>query len=200
MPRPVSTYVAATVLGALVLTGCGTGLQAQTYKKRDQGEVSGANVGGIDLRGLAVAAPSDGGKLAKGGDATLTGVLINGTDQPDTLVSVTSDAATSTVLSAGSATGGTEVVVPAGSLTTDPWSATLRGLTEDLYPGQFVDVTFEFKTAGRVKVSVPVQSGDNGVDTRPTRDPYREGEPGAEPSETPEGAPDSMVEPSPTAS
>ena len=67
--RPVTAV--AAVLSVVVLSGCATGLQAQTYKARTAGSTSSGDVDGLALRGFAIDV-----------DATapprLTGTIVNG--------------------------------------------------------------------------------------------------------------------------
>ena len=89
MRRPA---LAAVVCVAL-LSGCGTGLQAQTYKARTAGSTVGADVNGLALRGLAID--------LNGTDATaapqLSGVIVNNGTQDDQLVNATTSVASGSI-------------------------------------------------------------------------------------------------------
>ncbi|MCU1602423.1 MAG: hypothetical protein JWO22_3132 [Frankiales bacterium] len=166
---------AALLASGLLLSGCGTGLQATTYtKEKAPRDFSGATAGDLDIRNLGIAPPSTGIVLKAGDHATLTGSFVNTGTVDDKLVSVSSDAAaTATVVPGGTAT---DVTIPAGG-DADTWSADLV-LKADTSVGQYLTVTLVFERAGTVTdLQVPIRSGDTGLSSRaPEQDPYGSGE------------------------
>ncbi len=165
MRRPVTAV--AAVLSVVVLSGCATGLQAQTYKARTAGSTSSGEVDGLALRGFAIdvdptAAPR------------LTGIIVNHGTASDQLVSAATPAATGVQFL--SASGAPVLELPAGHTSGTDWALQFDGLAAPLVPGTFVEVTLQFAKAGRTTLSVPVRAQDNGLgDRTPARDPYHEG-------------------------
>ena len=168
---------AALVTGALLLSGCGTGLQATTYtKEKAPRDFAVASVADLAVRNLAIAPPATGDTFAKGDTATLSGAVINTGTQDDELIGVETDAAgASSLLVDGKPVP--SVPVAAGT-DASSWTASLTGLTRELRAGQYVTVTLVFAKAGRLSdLQVPVRAGDTGLDTRPAaQDPYHVGE------------------------
>lgn len=161
--------VAATVL----LSGCGAGQISQTAMQ--QPAINGTNVWvgqptyGIALRNLHLRAPQTTDYVEPGTDAELIFVAINGSaEEPDKLVSITSEFGTVTV------TGKTEV--PAnGSLvvgTPDGQVSALEAvdvadtaeakvaLTKPVTNGINYDFTFTFEKAGSSTIAVPISAGE----------------------------------------
>ena len=170
--------VSGIVSGALLLSGCGTGLQATTYtKEKAPRDFSLASAGDLEIRNLGIAPPSTGDTFTAGtGTATLSGSVVNTGTEDDDLVGIESDDFASVQLQLdGKDT--TSVPVPAGS-DAGTWSATLTGPKEDLRVGQYTTVTLVFSKAGRVEnLQVPLRSGDTGLSERtPAQDPYHVGE------------------------
>jgi hypothetical protein len=160
----------AAVVCVALLSGCGTGLQAQTYKARTAGSTVGADVNGLALRGLAID--------LDGTDATaapqLSGVIVNNGTQDDQLVNATTSVASGVQFL--SATGAPVLDIPAGRSSGTDWALQLDGLRAPLVPGSFVQVELQFAKAGRVPLSVPVRTADNGLkDRKAEQDPYGEG-------------------------
>ena len=160
--RPVIAFLCVAVL-----SGCGTGLHAQTYKARTAGSTSSADVDGLALRGFAIdvdptAAPQ------------LTGIIVNRGTKNDQLVSAATPAASGVQFL--SASGSPVLELPAGRSSGSDWALQFDGLAAPLVPGTFVEVTLQFAKAGRTTLSVPVRALDNGLEGRtPARDPYHEG-------------------------
>lgn len=171
---------AAAVLTAASLSACATGLNAGTYQQNTRQDTAYADLEGVSLRNLHVKAPSTSdGIIPAGGEAVVTGVLVNSTDTADRLRSVASDLAADVTLTADGAPATGIEVAPGG--TTTAWTAVLSGLREQVRPGEFITVTLTFATAGRKTVQVPVQTGDNGLEDREVvRDPYELHHPGGE--------------------
>ncbi|WP_375480699.1 hypothetical protein [uncultured Jatrophihabitans sp.] len=166
--------LAAVVAAALLSAGCAAGQHAQTADEKTTLDGTNASVGDMDLRGLAIQAPT-GNFYAKGSGALLTVVLVNNGAKADSLTSVTSSAITgwssfATLAAAQIAQSATSSSGPQGSETVPvapndrtPFGTPeakggllLRGLTEQLRPGQAISLTFSFARAGMVKVTVPV--------------------------------------------
>jgi copper(I)-binding protein len=156
--RPTTTLPAAGLL-ALALTGCGVGLDPQTYRERTTHDATNAQVGALALRNIGIEPPPPGQlELGVGKDAQLTLAIVNPTDDPDTLTGVSSAAASATQLVDRTGHAVTSIDVPArGSLQSGDFGVVLRGLTKALRPAVYVDVTFTFTNNGRTTVSVPVR-------------------------------------------
>lgn len=170
--RPLT--VAAAVLCAAVLSACGTGLQAQTYKETGRQDSATTDLGRLAVRNLHVEAPADGNVLASGDQAVLTGTFVNGGASNDSLTALTTDAAGSVGLTVDDRPA-TAVAVPAGG-ESGQWTAVLGALTKDLHAGEYISVTLTFAGAGRATVQVPIRAGNNGLSSRtPEQDPYHEG-------------------------
>ena len=191
-----SHLVSAGLLSsALLLSGCGTGLQATTYtKERSPRDFAGASLQGLEVRNLGIAPPATGGTLETSDTAVLTGSVVNTGTTDDTLVGVETDIAATATLTPGTSTNdGTTpgaipspspagqsasgVPVPAGGDASD-WSVQLTGLRAPLHVGQYVTVTLVFAQAGRLAdLQVPVRAGDTGLSDRtPAQDPYKSAE------------------------
>jgi copper(I)-binding protein len=99
--------VLGTALGALLLSGCAAGQDAQTINQRPPIDGASAVAGSIAVRAAGLAAPTDGSSYAKGGTAQLELVLVNNGTSDDTLTSVTSPAASGAQFSAAGATNQT---------------------------------------------------------------------------------------------
>ena len=140
---------------ALALTACGSGQGAQTYKQRTTADSTNAQITTVDIRGLQVLAPTTGDVLAKGSDAPVTGRFVNNAQAADTLVSASSPAAASVVLTQNGSPVPT-VPIPSLAITPGSYGLTLTGLVADLRPGSYVPIQLDFAKAGRTTVQVPV--------------------------------------------
>ena len=173
--NPCRHRVAALVMTAAALSGCGVGLHAQTYK--EQGRQDGTNVDleSILVRNLHIeAAPAADGH-AVGADAVLTGSVINRGKTADLLTSVTTDAATTVLLSENDAPAEGIAIAPGGAA--HSWSATLQGLTKPLRAGRYVTVTLSFDKGGQTTLSVPVHLTEGTLENREVnQEPYGEHE------------------------
>lgn len=178
--RRIGIGIAAVGL-LLGLTGCAAGQHAPTAEETPVVDGVSANVGQIALRAVTVAAPAD-ASFAKGADATLQLVMINNGAADDQLGRVTSPAAAQVRLfSKGAAAGvaatpsGTtsetsapvapvtadSINLPTGraitvGYTPDEPAIQLHNLSADLFPGQTVQVTFQFAKAGSVTFTITV--------------------------------------------
>jgi copper(I)-binding protein len=144
------------VLGlSLALAGCGANFEAQTYQTRTVADGTNADVGAIAIRNLTLLAPEDGQAHSAGDDAEVRLTLTNDGPEDDRLVEVTTPAADAVELQDG---GGEVDAVELPRLGTTGSTVTLQltGLTEDLVPGRYVEMTLRFERNGEVTVSVPV--------------------------------------------
>ncbi|MBC7372607.1 MAG: copper chaperone PCu(A)C [Frankiales bacterium] len=171
-----SRRVGFAVLLAVGLSGCGTGLNAQTYQARNLGNASNAQVGNMAVRNAMLLTPSSGRTYEVGTDVRGTFQVVNLSRTADQLIEVTSPQAGEVVLLQDGAP--TALDVPAEGSTEQRGSFILRGLTGPLVTGEYVTMTFRFATAGTVDVLVPVAT------TGRSNRPGRTGEPGS-----PEGDP-----------
>lgn len=145
--------LAAAVLAA-ALTGCGAGLDAQTYQTRNSADSTDTAVGNLALRDIALV-PSEEGRLEAGEDAEVTITVTNRDDEPDRLVSVTSPDAESVEVLQDGREG--ELEVPALGSTGDQVQLRLVGLTRELRSGEYVTMVFRFERNGSVETLVPVE-------------------------------------------
>ena len=155
---------------AVLLAGCAAGQVTSTAEIVPVVDGALATVSTMDLRAIAVAAPTD-RSWAEGSSAPLQMFLINNSATPDQLVKVSTDRSASVqVLAQGgveaSAASGAQqaqsIDVPGDesvSVGFDPGNpqVVLTGLTENLFPAQTISVTFQFAKAGSVTTNVPVR-------------------------------------------
>jgi len=153
------TVVLMAVL-PLLLVGCGAGRGNQTYHERTVADATNTSVGTIAVRGLALEPPADGELYPAGATVRGTMTLVNQSDQPDQLLSVTSDAGSVRLLQGApsAATQATAVPVPPTGTATPGFE--LRGLTRAVRPGEYVRMTFAFERSGSAQLLVPVATGD----------------------------------------
>jgi copper(I)-binding protein len=166
--------LAAVVLSAALLSGCGVGLHAQTYKESGRTDGTSTDLEGLAIRNLHIEPPASGNTLPLGAQAVLTGGLVNHTDSADTLESISTDVAGSaSFVQDGKAVP--SVTVPARGTPGD-WRVLLDGLSTPLHAGTYVSVTLTFTNAGRTTLKVPVHIGDGGLGSREVnQEPYGEG-------------------------
>lgn len=147
--------LAALLVSAVLLSACGTGLQAHTYSQTGRQDGVSQDLETVLVRNLQVQpAPTDDPEFPQD-IAGVTGALVNTGDRADSLVSVTSPIATDVVLVQGDQQV-ESISIPAGG-TAGEWFAVLEGLSEPLKSATYVDVTLEFTNGGRTTLSVPVQ-------------------------------------------
>jgi len=170
--RPRRHVAAMTVAGALLLapalSACGAGETPQTAKPTQLTE--GVNIqiptdvkkpALVAIRNLFVLGPPAGSRITAGTSVPVYADLINNAPAADRLVS-----ATSPTFSGGSEIGGGGVELPPGKLV--PLSGTsgplvvVKGLTQNLYGGESIQLTLTFANAGSVQTEVPVipQTGE----------------------------------------
>lgn len=169
---------AAFLLSSALLSGCGVGLEAQTYKETGRGDSTSLDLEGVAIRNLHIEEPLQGTEVAAGDAAVLLGTFVSKGGATDSLTAVTTDAAESVVLATveqNQAVQASSIEVPAGGIANE-WGAVLQGLTSPLRSAEYVEVTLTFANAGQTTVRVPVHIGDGGLDTREVlQHPYGEG-------------------------
>ena len=167
--------LAVTGLLVLALSGCGAGLDAQTYQTRTVGDASNVDLGPLAVRNIAVNPPSGGFTHPAGSDVRGVFRVANRSDKPDTLLEITSDAAAEVVVLQDGAPA--ELAIPANGSTEGSAGFVLRDLAEDLVTGEYVKLTLRFERAGSLDVLVPVAT------TGRAGRPVLTGEPGSEEGE-----------------
>ena len=149
--RPIAR-VAASACALLVLTGCGTGLRAQTYLEKSTAEATNDAVGFLAVRNFAVLGPTTGTAWPAGASAPMRLTLVNEGGEEDRLVSVTTPAAASVRV-----VGPSPLTVPALGVSDPASGLVLEGLTRELPGGTYIDVTLSFERNGSKTMLVPVQ-------------------------------------------
>ncbi|TYP81160.1 copper chaperone PCu(A)C [Blastococcus xanthinilyticus] len=170
------TGVTASILLLLVvLTGCSalrTGSSSYDHTRFQLDSVDG-QVGSLRLLSVSIASPGTRGSIHIAGDsAALLLTVANDGEDEDVLTGASTDVAEGVVLRDGDAPSDPDlqVPVPSGSVAivrdvTGP-HLELSGLQERLRSGFSVPVTFEFRDAGSVTLSVPIRTY---TDVRPDR-------------------------------
>ena len=154
--RRMITRTTAAVFAAATLTlaGCGAGQYAQSVN--EQAAMLGANGQVGDMSALNVRlAPLEQEKYPAGSNPRVLLYLSNDGINPDTLTSVSSSAAQSAQISG-------DPVIPANTLVDLSGDSgrqiTLQGLTQDLYYGVSIPMTFSFANAGSLTINVPIEN------------------------------------------
>ena len=165
------------LLSPSALSACSAGQVTQTAtQERDKVGAMG-QVGNLTVRAAEFASPREGSYEA-GDDAELHLVVVNGAEEPDTLVSVDGEgfgdaeieapATSSTVGTAGGSSGGAdEVEIPPDTtvfVDGDDVTITLSDLDEGLTVGQYIEVTLTFENAGEIVLPVSVATPDEEVE------------------------------------
>ena len=167
----------ALVSGALLLAGCGTGLQATTYtKEKNPRDFGGRSAGDLDIRNLGIAPPATGDVYTSTDTATLSGSVVNTGTSDDALVGIEAQDFGSAQLQVDGQDV-TSVPIAAGS-GASTWTAVLSDPKRYLHVGGYTTVTLLFSRAGQVQgLQVPLRAGDTGLDSRSAdQDPYKVGE------------------------
>jgi len=167
----VNRALRAAALGVLLfspvaMTACSAGQITQTETQVRDKVGPSAQVGDIVVRGVHLAYPSS-GSYSRGDDAELQMALVNRGGEDDSLVDVTGEDFSRVRItgggtaagSGGSGSGSPEVSLPAGSalyLGQEGPTVSLVNLSEDLTPGQSIELTLEFDKAGEVTVQAQV--------------------------------------------
>ncbi|MCW0214153.1 MAG: hypothetical protein OJJ54_12405 [Pseudonocardia sp.] len=164
--RPTTRIVLAggVALGALLLAGCGSGMQAQTSEQ--VAAVAGANTeaGTILIRNAEITYPveiPDSANVYRTGSvAPLSMTIVNTGNSGDRLVSATSPAGTVTITGNGSLPSQRALVAAEAGAEPTPGATTITveitGLREDIRAGLSYPVVLNFEKAGPVTVQVPV--------------------------------------------
>jgi copper(I)-binding protein len=113
--RRLGAGLVSSAAGAVLLTGCAAGQQAQTVEQTPSIDGVQAEAGNIAIRAAGIASPESGTSYPKGATAQLRMVLINRANQPDKLVSVSSPVASEVQLSAASVAAGSSGGIASGS-------------------------------------------------------------------------------------
>jgi copper(I)-binding protein len=146
---------ALAVALALGLTGCGSGLKAQNYLERTVADATNDAVGALALRNVFVQPPRGAqGIYTVGQDARINLTVVNEGTEGDRLVQATTDAASSVAVAAPNGQAGALTVGPLA--TTSNYSLVLRGLTRDLRPGEYVNLSLTFQVNGTQEMLVPI--------------------------------------------
>jgi copper(I)-binding protein len=174
--------IAAALIAAAALTGCGAGQVAGTAQQVSNTTGGNAQVGPLALRTVAIAFGEDvegGAVYRRGDDAPINMTVVNEAGEADELLSVSTPIAESVeVTGTTEIPSGRSLVVggdtqqqgagsPGGAPVTTPQpreegeptaSIVLVGLREDVRSGISYPITFTFARAGDVTVAVPVDS------------------------------------------
>lgn len=152
--RPFGSLLLAAAT-ALSLTACGASLDAQTYQERNSAESTDEAVGFLAIRNLAVLPPPD-GRYAQGDDALASITVVNEGTEADRLVEVTTPAAREVVTIAGTAEG--DLIAPPLGSTGGFVTLELRGLTRELRPAEYIEMTLRFERNGSITTLVPIMT------------------------------------------
>lgn len=170
LPRTAIVIAAAL---ALALTGCGANFEAQTYGTRTVADGTNAAAGAIAVRNAAIVPPESGDMHEAGEDVDVVLTLTNDGPDDDRLVGVTSSAAESVeLLSDGEEVD--ELELPRLGTTGNLAGLRLVGLSEDLRPGRFIELTMRFETNGETTVQVPVATTGEYDDSRERNEKFHE--------------------------
>jgi periplasmic copper chaperone A len=182
--RPLAVTLGGVVPLALVLAGCGAGFDAQTYQERTIADLSNTAVGAMAVRAVSIAhGPGPEGVVRAGDDALVTFTLVNDGAEDDVLLGVESPVASSVEIVERQGEQPLEsVVVPRLGTTGDQYAAVLRGVTQDLRPGEWVEITMRFERNGATTVPAPVTTTGEYDEDRPKSENFHL--PGEEKEET----------------
>ena len=165
----------ALLLGPLALSACSAGQVTQTATQDRDKAGPQAEVANITLRSIVLEHPQS-GRYDAGDDAELRAAIINTSDEPDTLVSIESDAFEGVRALGGGTTGGVSSPTAFGSdvdveiprdetvfLGGDGPTILLENLTEDLTAGQDIELTMTFEQAGEMTVQALVDNPEEEI-------------------------------------
>ncbi len=172
--RRVATAVALAAAAAVSLSACSAGQITQTATQVAAVNGNYANQGDISLRNVHIVYPnSEEYSLEPGGKVVLAFTALNESEfEPERLAKIATDKAEAVTI-AGEV--GERVIRPQTALASGAPDATvtddnekiltkeilvtLDGISEGVYPGLTVPVTFTFERAGDITVNVPVDAG-----------------------------------------
>jgi len=156
------------LLGPLALSACSAGQVTQTATQVRDKAGPQAEVANITLRSITLEYPQS-GRYDAGDDAELRAAIINTADEPDTLVSIESDAfegvraiggdTTSGVSSSSALGSDVDIEIPRDDtvfLGGNGPTVLLENLSESLTAGQSIELTMTFEQAGPVTVQAMV--------------------------------------------
>ena len=181
-PMTLAARIVACCAAALMLTSCGAGLTAQTASQAAAVDGANADLGAIALRDVLMPYPEEHhGTYPSGSDVPVHLTIVNETTSADTLISVTTPAArqvllqgTTTIPPGMAVRGGTnpsntdpsdtdpsgagdgDHATPVSPLDVDELRIVLVDATRPLRPGLNIELTFMFRNAGPVTLSVPM--------------------------------------------
>jgi copper(I)-binding protein len=187
----VNRALRAATLGVLLLSpialgACSSGQVTQTATQDRDKAGPMADVANITLRSVLLEYPSS-ERYDEGDDAELTAAIVNTAGESDSLLSIEGDAFEEVRLLGGDAEG---VSQPSGSggdldleippdetvfLGGDGPTVLLENLTEELTPGQSIELTMTFELAGEVPVLAQVDNPDEALDRGEAFDFHEEG-------------------------
>jgi copper(I)-binding protein len=188
--------------GALALlmpaiAGCEAGNGAPTLEFHAASAGAQTVVNGIRITNVFVLGAPSGSTLPAGSSASLFMSLFNDGGTADTLEGATAAGAASVALDGGTVALPSETPV---NLTGPQPSAVLTNLTSPLASGGYVKVTLQFKNAGPVTLSVPVQPQSFYWSTYSPAPSAPASTPAATPAAGSTGAATGSASPSPSAS
>ncbi len=167
---PVAALAAAALIGAVALSGCGTGQLSQTASMESAVDGSQAVLNNVALRNVRIQAQQNRDYLQPGTTVDLVLVVINQSpDVSDKLMGIATDIGKVTVT--GDATlpaGGTLFVgTPNGQNrkaldaveAADNVKATVQ-LSKPITNGLNYNFTFDFEKAGTANLAVPISAGE----------------------------------------
>ena len=167
----ISAYIVACFAAALALLGCGAGQITQTASQGSAVEGSSGDVGdNIALRNALIPYPQNPeGTYPAGSAVPVLLAIINEGNTTDELVAVTSPAAYQVLLlGTTQVPPGSIVTSTAGPLGSESASPLVVGqlrivliTNQVLHAGLNTPVTFQFRTAGKITLQVPMGSASN---------------------------------------
>jgi len=154
---PVRRLAVGVVVGVLPLgaAACGAGFDAQTYRERTSADGINVNVGAMAVRNASLKPPSSGAGYKAGADAEVALMLVNQGAETDRLVQASSiEATTVDLLDQGRVVPSLDI--PGLGTSGSRSGLVLRGLTSEVRPGEYVELTLRFARNGEVRLQVPV--------------------------------------------
>lgn len=152
--------IGVLVLSPAVLSACSAGQIAQTAEPARDLRGGQADLGDINLRTATTAYPRS-GSYEQGDDARLLVAIANSGTADDVLTDISGEGFESVEITDPSSVKETptEITIPAGQnvyIGEGGPAVTLVGLTQNLTPGQALEVTMTFQDAGTVTLPVLV--------------------------------------------
>jgi copper(I)-binding protein len=169
LSTPVAALAAGGLIGAVALTGCGSGQLSQTASQASAVDGNQAVINNVALRNVHIQAVQTGDFLRPGAKVDLMLVAVNqSSDITDRLVGITTDIGTVTVtgdprlpaggvLFVGTPDGQNRKAVTAVEAA-DTTKASVQ-LAKPITNGLNYDFTFNFEKAGSISLAVPISAG-----------------------------------------